>query len=169
MDGVVEMIVAFAGAFGGLSALKFLFFMKPESRKAKAEADIKEIEADEKEMGVMKSLVESLKARIEQQDEKIRELNERVDKLYIEKHELEKINNELTRENNELRLQLMEARHNLCVRPDEECLKRIPPRDYFRHVKHADQEYNSYHTKGVQNESDGVPEEADREQHRCKQ
>lgn len=95
-------------SLGGISLVKFLFFMKPERR-------LKNIEAEEKEFGVMRGLIESLNKRIEQQDKKISELNGRVDKLYVEKHELEKLNNELTRENNELRLQLMEARHNMCA------------------------------------------------------
>ena len=145
MDSILEIIVSVVASLGGLSLIKFLFFMKPERRKAQAEAEIKELEAKEKEMSVMKQLVESLKQRIEQQDRKISELNDRVDKLYIEKHELEKLNNELVRENNGLRLQLMEARHNLCVRPDDECLKRMPQRDYCRLVKLANHGYDEYY------------------------
>ena len=142
-------------SLGGISLVKFLFFMKPERR-------LKNIEAEEKEIGVMRGLIESLNKRIEQQDKKISELNGRVDKLYVEKHELEKLNNELTRENNELRLQLMEARHNLCVRPDDECLKRMPPRDYCRLVKLANHEYDKYYTNIDENEDSGVSEKPDK-------
>lgn len=162
MDSILEIIVSVVASLGGLSLIKFLFFMKPERRKAQAEAEIKELEAKEKEMSVMKQLVESLKQRIEQQDRKISELNERVDKLYVEKHELEKLNNELVRENNELRLQLMEARHNLCVLPDDECLKRMPPRDYCRLVKLANHEYDGYYPdiKDIQeDETDEIHQE----------
>ena len=140
-------------SLGGISLVKFLFFMKPERR-------LKNIEAEEKEIGVMRGLIESLNKRIEQQDKKISELNGRVDKLYMEKHELEKLNNELTRENNELRLQLMEARHNICVRPDDECLKRMPPRDYCRLVKLANHEYDKYYPN--LNEDSGIPEKPDK-------
>lgn len=164
LNGTLEVIVSVVASLGGLSLIKFLFFMKPERRKAQAEAEIKELEADEKEMSVMRQLVDSLKQRIEQQDKKISELNERVDKLYVEKHELEKLNNELTRENNELRLQLMEARHNLCVSPDDECLKRMPPRDYCRLVKLANHEYDKYYPNIDENENSGVSEKSDKSQ-----
>ena len=160
LGNTVNILIGVVTALGGLSLIKFLFFMNPEKRKAAAEAEIKELEADEKEMSVMRQLVDSLKQRIEQQDKKISELNERVDKLYVEKHELEKLNNELTRENNELRLQLMEARHNLCVRPDDECLKRMPPRDYCRLVKLANHEYDKYYQDIDENENSGVSEKS---------
>ncbi len=162
LNGILQVIIGAVASLGGFSLIKFLFFMKPERRKAQAEAEIKELEADEKEISVMKQLVDSLKQRIEQQDKKISELNERVDKLYVEKHELEKLNNELTRENNELRLKLMEARHNLCVRPDDECLKRMPPRDYCRLVKLANHEYDKYYPNINEDENSGVSEKSDK-------
>ena len=162
LNGILQVIIGAVASLGGFSLIKFLFFMNPERRKAQAEAEIKELEADEKEMSVMRQLVDSLKQRIEQQDRKISELNERVDKLYVEKHELEKLNNELIRENNELRLQLMEARHNLCVRPDDECLKRMPPRDYCRLVKLANHEYDMYYPNTEDNENSGLPEKPDK-------
>lgn len=141
----LEVIVGAVASLGGLGLIKFLFFMRPERRKAQAEAELKELEADEKELGVMRGLIESLQQRIEQQDKKISELNARIDALYAEKHELEKVNNELVREANELRLRLMEAQHNVCVRPDDECLKRMPPRDYCRLVNLARGRYDKYH------------------------
>ena len=91
-----------------------------------------------------------------------------MDKLYEEKHELERLNNELIRENNELRLKLMEAEHNLCVRPDDECLKRMPPRDYCRLVKLANHEYDKYYpnlTEEENNENSGVSEKPDKGEH----
>lgn len=140
--------------------IKFLFFMKPEKRKAAAEADIKEVEKEERKLGVMEQLVKSLQERIEQQDQKIRELNQRVDKLYEEKHELERLNNQLTRENAMLQIKLVEAQHNLCVRPDDECLKRMPPRDYCRLVKLANHEYDKYYQDIDENENNGIPEKS---------
>lgn len=158
-----EVIVGAVASLGGLSLIKFLFFMRPERRKASAEAELKELEADEKELNVMKSLVESLQQRIEQQDKKIRELNERVDKLYAEKHELEKLNNELVRENNELRLQLMDAQHNLCVRPDDECLKRMPPREHCRLKRLANGYYDKYYDAGQLEQAESELDEEGKE------
>lgn len=162
MGNITEVIISVVTALGGLSLIKFLFFMKPEKRKAAAEADIKEVEKEERKLGVMEQLVKSLQERIEQQDQKIRELNQRVDKLYEEKHELERLNNQLTRENAMLQIKLVEAQHNLCVRPDDECLKRMPPRDYCRLVKLANHEYDKYYTNIDENEDSGVSEKPDK-------
>lgn len=123
--------------------------MRPERRKAQAEAGLKEVEKEERELGVMKNLVESLQKRIEQQDQKIKELNERLDRLYAEKHEQERENNALIRENNELRLALKEAEHNICVRPDDECFKgRLPKRTYCRLKKLANGDYDAFYKEG---------------------
>ena len=71
----VNVIVGIVASLGGVSLIKFLFFMRPERRKAQAEAGLKEVEKEERELGIMKNLVESLQKRIEQQDQKIKELN----------------------------------------------------------------------------------------------
>ena len=81
LGNTVEILVGVVTALGGLSLIKFLFFMNPEKRKAAAEADIKEVEKEERKLGVMEQLVKSLQERIEQQDQKIKELNNRLDKL----------------------------------------------------------------------------------------
>ena len=161
LNGILQVIIGAVASLGGFSLIKFLFFMKPERRKAEAEARLRELDVYKKKLDVSLTLIDTLKERIEQQDAKISELNERVDKLYVEKHELEKLNNELTRENNELRLQLMEAQHNLCVRPDDECLKRMPPRDYCRLVKLANHEYDNYY-KTDKDEDSGLSEKPDK-------
>lgn len=160
MGNITEVIISVVGALGGLSLVKFLFFMNPEKRKAAAEADIKEVEKEERKLGVMEQLVKSLQERIEQQDQKIKELNNRLDKLYEQLHEQERENNALVRENNELRLALKEAEHNVCVRPDDECLKRMPPRDYCRLVKLANHEYDKYYQDIDENENSGVSEKS---------
>ena len=139
LSEIVKVVVLAVSSLGGIGLIKFLFFMKPERR-------MKNIEADEKELNVMKSLVGSLQKRIEQQDEKIKELNDRLDKLYAEKHEQERENNALIRENNELKLALKEAEHNICVRPDDECLKgRLPKRTYCRLKKLAAGDYDAFY------------------------
>ena len=54
----VNVIVGIVASLGGISLIKFLFFMRPERRKAQAEAGLKEVEKEERELGVMKKLVE---------------------------------------------------------------------------------------------------------------
>lgn len=162
LNGILQFIIGAVASLGGFSLIKFIFFMKPEQRKAEAEARLKELEVYKRKLDVALTLIDTLKQRIEQQDRKISEMDERVDKLYVEKHELERINNELTRENNELRLKLMEAQHNLCVRPDDECLKRMPPRSYCRLVKLANHEYDKYYPNTDENENSGVSEKSDK-------
>ena len=145
----VNVIVGIVASLGGISLIKFLFFMRPERRKAQAEAGLKEVEKEERELGVMKKLVESLQQRIEQQDQKIKELNGRMDKLYVQLHEQERENNALIRENNELRLALKEAEHNVCVRPDDECFKgRLSKRTYCRLKKLANGDYDAFYKEG---------------------
>lgn len=145
----VNVIVGIVASLGGISLIKFLFFMRPERRKAQAEAGLKEVEKEERELGVMKKLVESLQQRIEQQDQKIKELNGRMDKLYVQLHEQERENNALIRENNELRLALKEAEHNVCVRPDDECFKgRLPKRTYCRLKMLANGDYDDFYNEG---------------------
>lgn len=145
----VNVIVGIVASLGGISLIKFLFFMRPERRKAQAEAGLKEVEKEERELGVMKKLVESLQQRIEQQDQKIKELNGRMDKLYVQLHEQERENNALIRENNELRLALKEAEHNVCVRPDDECFKgRFPKRTYCRLKMLANGDYDAFYNEG---------------------
>lgn len=145
----VNVIVGIVASLGGISLIKFLFFMRPERHKAQAEAGLKEVEKEERELGVMKKLVESLQQRIEQQDQKIKELNGRMDKLYVQLHEQERENNALIRENNELRLALKEAEHNVCVRPDDECFKgRLPKRTYCRLKMLANGDYDAFYNEG---------------------
>lgn len=160
LGNTVNILIGVVTALGGLSLVKFLFFMNPEKRKAAAEADIKEVEKEERKLGVMEQLVKSLQERIEQQDQKIKELNDRLDKLYVQLHEQERVNNALVKENNELRLALKEAEHNVCVRPDDECLKRMPPRDYCRLVKLANHEYDKYYQDIDENENNGIPKKS---------
>ncbi len=146
--------------------------MKPEKRKAQAEAGLKEVEKEERELGVMKKLVESLQQRIEQQDQKIKELNGRMDKLYVQLHEQERENNALIRENNELRLALKEAEYNVCVRPDDECFKGAVAEAYLLQIeKLAQGDYDAFYktkteeetdNKKVNNEDSGILEESDK-------
>lgn len=155
LNQTLEIILGAVASLGGVSLLKFLFFMRPERR-------VKELEADEKEIDVMRSLVDSLRQRIEQQDAKIKMLNEKVDFLYEEKHKLERENNELVRENALLKVQLAEALHNMCVRPDDECMKRQPPRDHCRLKRLATGYYDKYYTREELAEAERAVDEEDR-------
>lgn len=157
---MIGALAGMAASLGGLGLVKFLFLMPSEKRKAKAEAELKELETDEKEISVMKGLVESLKERIEQQDAKIEQLNERVDWLYGQKHKLERENNELLRENALLKVRLVEANRNLCVRPDDECFKgRMPKRTYCRLKKLAQGDYDAFYTTEADEESENSNEQ----------
>lgn len=167
LGNTVNILIGVVTALGGLSLIKFLFFMNPEKRKAAAEADIKEVEKEERKLGVMEQLVKSLQERIEQQDQKIKELNNRLDKLYEQLHAQERVNNALVKENNELRLALKEAEHNVCVRPDDECFKgRLPKRTYCRLKKLAAGEYDAFYDNDTErkeksDEDNGVFEKPD--------
>ena len=140
LDSVSQIIISLVGALGGFSLIKFLFFRKSEKR-------LKNLENDEKELDILKKLIESLNLRIEQQDKKIQELNDKVDKLYDENHMLEAQKTELLQRNAMLELHLKEAQHNVCVRPDDECLKRMPPREYCRLKLLANGRYDKYYNK----------------------
>ena len=111
-------LLAIIGGFGGLKAVRwgvtFWVNHKTNARKEDASADSMEDENKRKQ-------VDWLEERIAQRDAKIDALyvklrNEQSDKLaWIHKcHELE--------------LQLKDAEHNRCDRPDSECGRRIPPR-----------------------------------------
>ena len=91
-------------------------------------------------------------------EDEIKRLNDKVDNLYKKVHELEDERIALLKRNSELELALKEAQHNLCVRPDDECLKRMPPRDYCRLVKLANGEYDEYYKTANEDEKgDTVP------------
>lgn len=162
LGNTVNILIGVVTALGGLSLIKFLFFMKPERRKAQVEADIKEVEKEERKLGVMEQLVKSLQERIEQQDQKIKELNNRLDKLYEQLHAQERENNALVKENNELRLALKEAEHNVCVRPDDECFKgRLPKRTYCRLKRLAAGEYDAFYEGNAEDGKEESPETGD--------
>lgn len=110
--------LALTGALGGLEAIKWTanFFVnrKTNARKEDAYADAAENENERKQ-------IDWLEDRIAQRDTKI-------DTLYVElRHEQ---SDKLTwiHKCHELELQLKDAEHNRCDRPDNECNRRIPPR-----------------------------------------
>lgn len=110
--------LAIIGAIGGSStltwAVTFWVNRKTNARKEDASADSMENENERKQ-------VDWLEDRIAQRDTKI-------DGLYVELRNEQ--NDKLTwiHKCHELELQLKDAEHNRCDRPDNECSRRIPPR-----------------------------------------
>lgn len=82
--------------------------------------------------GRKREQIKSLMEQYEFLEKRYNDLNTKVDDLYRQVHALEEERLDLMQENNELRLALKEARHNECLMPDDECLKRIPKRDQCR-------------------------------------
>lgn len=119
------------GALGGWKLVEWLLNRKANRRRAIAEA--------------VKMETDAFMARYNALEAEIQRLNKKVDELYKKVHDLEGERLRLISENNELKLALKEAQHNVCVRPDDECLKRMPPRDYCRLVKLANHEYDNYY------------------------
>lgn len=126
--GIVGTVI---GALGGWKLVEWLLNRKANRRRAIAEA--------------VKMETDAFMARYNALEAEIQRLNKKVDELYKKVHDLEGERLRLISENNELKLALKEAQHNVCVRPDDECLKRMPPRDYCRLVKLANHEYDNYY------------------------
>ena len=132
MEWIEKLLISIAGiitAIGGVAGIRFLATRKSEKRKAEAEAE--------------DSTLGTLRKQYDWLQQKYDALNKRIDGLYDELHALEKKNLELIRRNNELELQLKDAAHNICVRPDDDCLRRLPPRVYCRLKKLAKGDYDS--------------------------
>lgn len=134
------------GALGGWKLVEWLLNRKANRRRAIAEA--------------VKMETDAFMSRYNALEAEIQRLNKKVDELYKKVHDLEGERLRLISENNELKLALKEAQHNVCVRPDDECLKRMPPRDYCRLVKLANHEYDVYY-KQYKDETDGISEKPD--------
>ena len=138
MEWIEKLLIAIAAvvtAVGGFTTIRFLFTRKEEKRKAEAEAYDVALDA-------LRRQYDWLHKQNEEMGQTIRELNDKVDALYAEVHALERKNLDLVRQNAELELQLKEAQHNACVRPDDDCLRRLPPRTYCRLKKLAQGDYD---------------------------
>lgn len=110
--------LAIIGAIGGSSTITwlitFLANRKTNARKEDASADGMENENERKQ-------VDWLEDRIAQRDTKI-------DALYVELRNEQSDKLSWIHKCHELELQLKDAEHNRCDRPDNECNRRIPPR-----------------------------------------
>lgn len=129
LEAILTATTSLLTAIGGVAGIRFLATRKSEKRKAEAEAE--------------DSTLGTLRKQYDWLQQKYDALNKRIDGLYDELHALEKKNLELIRRNNELELQLKDAAHNICVRPDDDCLRRLPPRVYCRLKKLVKGDYDS--------------------------
>lgn len=116
--------------------------------------------------GRKRSQLETLREQYDWLERKYEALNEKVDRLYEQVHELERVRLDLIRENNELKLALKEAEHNICLVPDDECLRRLPRREQCRLMGALRGEYAKDHPSADFPEikdNDEVSEEPDKE------
>lgn len=105
-------------AFGGLEAIKYIINRDSEKRKARAAAQDAELE--------------TMRRQYDWLAEKYEDMNIKLEALREELHELERKNIELMKRNNELEIALKVAEYNLCERPDDECIRRLPARQKCR-------------------------------------
>lgn len=114
-SGIGRFIVSVIGVLGGIKLVEFIFNRRELRRRAIAEVVSIETDSLVKRYAIMETELEKLK--------------DKVDELYKIIHGLEKEKIDLLKKNMELELALKESRHNECRRPDDECLKRLPPRE----------------------------------------
>ncbi len=144
-----DWLLAAIGALGGWKFVNWILNRKEIKRKALAEAISLETDSLVKRYNVMEQELEQLKLKVEELQVTVNNLQQ--DKL------------DLIKRNNELELALKEAEHNVCMRPDDECLKRLPPRTYCRLKRLSQGYYDEYYNKdkNKNEETNGVSEEPD--------
>lgn len=135
-----EWVLAVIATLGGWRLVNWILNRKEIKRKALAEAISLETDSLVKRYNTMESELEKLKSEVEELQRKVAVLQE--DKL------------DLIKENNELKLALQEAQSHVCMRPDDECLKRMPPRMYCRLKRLSNGWYDKWYED--KNEDDDV-------------
>lgn len=152
MDRYWELAIAAIAAVGGWQFVKYVLNLNANRRISAAEAYRAEYSA----------LIEDYK-RV--QDE-VDELKKQVGKLYKEIDGLKDDRLTLIRENGELKLKLKEAEHNVCMRPDGDCVRRLPPRAYCALYQLAEGRLVSEEARKDKeehkDEDNGLPEEPDK-------
>lgn len=144
-----DWLLAAITALGGWKFVNWILNRKELKRKALAEAISLETDSLVKRYNVMEQELEQLKLKVEELQVTVNNLQQ--DKL------------DLIKRNNELELALREAEHNVCMRPDDECLKRLPPRTYCRLKCLSQGYYDKYYNKNKNEESDTISEKPDTE------
>lgn len=125
--------IAIITALGGWKLVNWILNRRELKRKALAEAINIETDSLVKRYNVMEEELEKLKQQVEELQETVNRLQE--DKLA------------LMQKNNELQLQLQEAENHICLRPNDECLKRLPKRTYCRLKRLSQGYYDKYYDK----------------------
>ena len=154
--GWVTLATGIVACLGGWGAIRYMLNLRAERHKV-------ELENKKNELDIMRALYEQL-------DRKVKELSAKVDELYKQVHSLEREKIELIQKKSILELELQKSRSNVCLRPDDECFKRMPDRDYCRLVRLVKGKYDHYHeteTKpdgnadGGKEDEDGEADESD--------
>lgn len=112
----MNVIAAVVAAIGGWQFVKYILNLGSNRRITAAEAVKVEYDNIITEYKRMQRKVDDL-------EKQMTEMRKEVDSLKNERLDLIK-------ENGELRLKLKEAEHNVCMRPDGDCVRRLPPRAY---------------------------------------
>lgn len=128
-----DWLLAAIAALGGWKLVNWILNRKEIKRKALAEAISLETDSLVKRYNVMEQELEKLKQKVEELQVTVSTLQQ--DKL------------DLMKRNAELEIALREAEHNVCIRPDDECLKRMPPRTYCRLKRLSQGYYDEYYKK----------------------
>lgn len=158
MNDIWEILIAVVAALGGWQFVKYMLNLNSNRRMAAAEAYKVEYAA----------LIEDYKRTQKEVDDtknEVAELKAQVKKLYKEIDALKEDRLSLIKENGELKLKLMEAEHNVCMRPDGDCVRRLPARSYCalyqvaegRLISDEARKDKKEHEKD--SEDNGIPEE----------
>ena len=158
MNDIWEILIAVVAALGGWQFVKYMLNLNSNRRMAAAEAYKVEYAG----------LIEDYKRTRKEVDDtkkEVAELKAQVKKLYKEIDALKEDRLSLIKENGELKLKLMEAEHNVCMRPDGDCVRRLPARSYCalyqvaegRLISDEARKDKKEHEKD--SEDNGIPEE----------
>lgn len=132
-----ETLIALIGVLGGWEGIKgivkFIINRKTNKRKEEASADDLEIKNFTSLIDTVRkenqAIVDQVKAENTRLQERIKERDQKVDNLYFELRREQGERIEWTKKCYEKELQLKDAEHNRCDRPESECISgRIPPR-----------------------------------------
>lgn len=157
---IINLAIGAVAALGGLQFVKYILNLGSNRRISAAEAYKAEYAA----------LIEDYRRTQKEVDEakiELARVNDKVDRLYARVHELENERLDLIKDNNELMLRLKEAEHNVCMRPDGDCVRRLPARAYCALYKVAEGRLVSDEArkdkKEHHDEDNGIPEEHSQE------
>lgn len=120
MDEValIASIASLLTAFGGWKFVSYV--MNRNTEKREREIRTKDLEMD------------TLRRQVDWIQKKYEAVSKKLDDLFVKFRELEEEKIELLAKNHELQLALKIAEYNKCVRPDDECIRRLPVRDKCR-------------------------------------